>query len=215
MLGWCQEIWRRIRLEFTIEASCRCWVPCSHHCHAGHTQRQLGVHGGGLLMCLPCVLPAVGLHWGATQALLQGLELTAITMCPCRPARPLQAGCQAQLPTWSAVFSEDVLSCLQLPLLRDRWKLILFGACFQYVHGMATQLAHRVHQPMRYPLHDVGFAVLPVSPPRRCRFGCHMKDLPLRHHGCCIWFRPCALSLAGVLTSHMLSFPGSAPAHRC
>lgn len=67
MLGWCQEIWRRIRLEFTIE----------------------------------------------------------------------------------------------LPLLRDRWKLILFGACFQYVHGMATQLAHRVHQPMRYPLHDIGFAVLP------------------------------------------------------
>lgn len=52
---------------------------------------------------------------------------------------------------------------LQLPLLRDRWKLILFGACFQYVHGISTQLAHRMHQPMNQPLHDIGFSLLPVS----------------------------------------------------
>lgn len=53
--------------------------------------------------------------------------------------------------------------CLQLPLLRDRWKLILFGACFQYVHGIATQLAHRLHQPANQPLGDLGFTVLPVG----------------------------------------------------
>lgn len=50
---------------------------------------------------------------------------------------------------------------VELPLLRDRWKLILFGACFQYVHGISTQLAHRMHQPMNQPLHDIGFSLLP------------------------------------------------------
>lgn len=51
---------------------------------------------------------------------------------------------------------------LQLPLLRERWKVILAGACFQYVHGMATQLAHRMHRPLAQPLHDLGFDLLPV-----------------------------------------------------
>ncbi|KAL3130946.1 hypothetical protein ABBQ38_000269 [Trebouxia sp. C0009 RCD-2024] len=50
---------------------------------------------------------------------------------------------------------------VELPLLRDRWKLILFGACFQYVHGISTQLAHRMHQPANQPLHDIGFSLLP------------------------------------------------------
>ena len=42
MLGWCQEIWRRIRLEFTIEASCGSLAPCSQPRHTGHTEQQLG-----------------------------------------------------------------------------------------------------------------------------------------------------------------------------
>ena len=108
MLGWCQEIWRRIRLEFTIEASCGYLVSCSQPRHAGHTERQAGAHGGGLLTCLPCGLPVVDLHSGATQARQSTLKadaytLTALRTCPLRPAGPLQAGCQAQLPTWSAV----------------------------------------------------------------------------------------------------------------
>jgi hypothetical protein len=52
---------------------------------------------------------------------------------------------------------------LQLPLLKERWKTILLGAIFQYVHAMATQLAHRMHRPLAQPLHDVGFDLLPVS----------------------------------------------------
>ena len=52
---------------------------------------------------------------------------------------------------------------MQLPLLRERWKTILLGAVFQYVHAMATQLAHRMHRPMLQPLHDVGFDLLPVN----------------------------------------------------
>jgi hypothetical protein len=51
---------------------------------------------------------------------------------------------------------------MQLPLLKERWKTILFGAAFQYVHGVFSQLAHRMHRPLPQPLHDVGFALLPV-----------------------------------------------------
>lgn len=51
----------------------------------------------------------------------------------------------------------------QLPLLKARWKQVLFGALFQYVHGIFTQLAHRMHQPQEQPLGDVGFKYLPVG----------------------------------------------------
>jgi hypothetical protein len=44
-----------------------------------------------------------------------------------------------------------------------RWKQVLFGAIFQYVHGIFTQLAHRMHQPQEVPLGDIGFRFLPVS----------------------------------------------------
>jgi len=57
----------------------------------------------------------------------------------------------------------DRFLLVQLPLLRERWKSILLGAMFQYVHAMATQLAHRMHRPMVQPLHDVGFDMLPVT----------------------------------------------------
>ena len=52
---------------------------------------------------------------------------------------------------------------MQLPLLKDRYKTILLGACFQYVHGIFTQLAHRMHRPQEHILHDLGFELLPVS----------------------------------------------------
>ena len=58
--------------------------------------------------------------------------------------------------------SWHVCSRAQLPLLRERWRTILAGAVFQYVHAMATQLAHRMHQPLAQPLHDLGFDLLPV-----------------------------------------------------
>lgn len=51
---------------------------------------------------------------------------------------------------------------IQLPMLIARWKQILFGALFQYFHGMSTQLAHRMHQPQEEPLGDLGFTYLPV-----------------------------------------------------
>ncbi|CAK0740905.1 hypothetical protein CVIRNUC_001286 [Coccomyxa viridis] len=50
---------------------------------------------------------------------------------------------------------------VELPLLRERWRTILLGAIFQYVHAMSTQLAHRMHRPLAEPLHDVGFELLP------------------------------------------------------
>ena len=65
----------------------------------------------------------------------------------------------------SAALHDKLLLCVptrSCPLLRERWRTILAGACFQYVHGMATQLAHRMHRPLVQPLHDVGFDLLPV-----------------------------------------------------
>ncbi|CAL5223650.1 g6194 [Coccomyxa viridis] len=50
---------------------------------------------------------------------------------------------------------------VELPLLKARWRSILLGAVFQYVHAMSTQLAHRMHRPMMEPLHDIGFDLLP------------------------------------------------------
>jgi hypothetical protein len=50
---------------------------------------------------------------------------------------------------------------IELPMLLGRWKQILFGALFQYFHGMSTQLAHRMHRPQLVPLHDIGFEYLP------------------------------------------------------
>lgn len=47
-------------------------------------------------------------------------------------------------------------------MLKARWKQVLFGALFQYVHGIFTQLAHRMHQPQEEPLGDIGFRFLPV-----------------------------------------------------
>jgi len=48
-------------------------------------------------------------------------------------------------------------------MLKQRWLIILFGIIMQYVHGIFTQLAHRMHQPQAEPLHDVGFDLTPVS----------------------------------------------------
>lgn len=76
-------------------------------------------------------------HLGAPRPPRQPRPQALLTSCPLRP-------------------------CLQLPLLKARWKQVLFGAIFQYCHGMATQLAHRMHRPQAEPLHDIGFAYLPV-----------------------------------------------------
>lgn len=49
----------------------------------------------------------------------------------------------------------------QWPLFKERWKTILAGAAFQYVHAIFTQLAHRMARPTAEPLHDLGFTLLP------------------------------------------------------
>lgn len=58
----------------------------------------------------------------------------------------------------------NVLFCdvCQLPMLKSRWKLIIFGALTQYAHGLFAQFEHRLHEP-RELLTDAGFQLLPVS----------------------------------------------------
>lgn len=50
----------------------------------------------------------------------------------------------------------------QWPLFTARLKYIICGAIFQYVHGIFTQLAHRLHAPQKQPLPDLGFSLFPV-----------------------------------------------------
>nr|ADI46956.1 MTM1058 [Volvox carteri f. nagariensis] len=63
---------------------------------------------------------------------------------------------------WRRIRLEVVV---EWPLLKQRWKVLLFGIVMQYVHGVFTQLAHRMHQPQELPLHDVGFDLTPELGP--------------------------------------------------
>ncbi|KAK9868664.1 hypothetical protein WJX84_008619 [Apatococcus fuscideae] len=51
---------------------------------------------------------------------------------------------------------------IEWPMLLQRWKPIIFGAAFQYVHGIFTQLASRMHAPQDVPLPDLGFRIFPA-----------------------------------------------------
>eukprot|EP01018_Ginkgo_biloba_P039187 Gb_34019 [translate_table: standard] len=49
---------------------------------------------------------------------------------------------------------------VEMPLLLERWKPLLFGLIFQYLHGLAARGVHYLHRPGP-TLQDVGFQVLP------------------------------------------------------
>ncbi len=65
-------------------------------------------------------------------------------------------------------------------MLKQRWLIIVFGIVMQYVHGVFTQLAHRMHQPQEEPLHDLGFDMTPVRP--RQLDWCMMEQLSQAAH---------------------------------
>lgn len=76
--------------------------------------------------------------------------------------------CACKLAVWCCVEAHNnTHTCVpthyaQWPLLIARLKYIICGAIFQYVHGMFTQLAHRLHAPQKQPLPDLGFSLFPV-----------------------------------------------------
>ncbi|CAA7394579.1 unnamed protein product [Spirodela intermedia] len=49
---------------------------------------------------------------------------------------------------------------VELQLLSEKWKFILAGLIFQYLHGLAARGVHYLHRPGPI-LQDVGFAILP------------------------------------------------------
>lgn len=128
--AWLMEIWRRIRLEFTVEVRLLVKSCLQPEAGSGRTSPRIGV----LEMRSCCVLSIEG----ALAANLRGQGSAAL--------RP-----------------DPLALCPQLPLLKARWKQVLFGALFQYVHGIFTQLAHRMHEPQEQPLGDLGFKYLPVG----------------------------------------------------
>ncbi|RWR81565.1 phosphatidylinositol:ceramide inositolphosphotransferase-like protein [Cinnamomum micranthum f. kanehirae] len=58
---------------------------------------------------------------------------------------------------WRRVVME---TAVELPLLADKWKLLLAGLIFQYIHGLAARGVHYLHRPGPI-LQDVGFFILP------------------------------------------------------
>uniref|UniRef100_A0ACD5U2B5 Uncharacterized protein n=1 Tax=Avena sativa TaxID=4498 RepID=A0ACD5U2B5_AVESA len=48
----------------------------------------------------------------------------------------------------------------ELPLLREKWLLLLAGLVFQYIHGLAARGVHYLHRPGPL-LQDLGFMALP------------------------------------------------------
>ena len=71
---------------------------------------------------------------------------------------------------------------LQLGVLRTQWWVILLCAIFQYVHGIFTQLAYRVHHPAPQPLPDLGFKALPVRVEKKK--GGRERGLAFAHQAC-------------------------------
>lgn len=53
---------------------------------------------------------------------------------------------------------------VEWPLLMERWKFILFGLVFQYLHGLAARAVHYLHRPGPV-LQDIGFIFLPELGP--------------------------------------------------
>ncbi|XP_042393064.1 phosphatidylinositol:ceramide inositolphosphotransferase-like [Zingiber officinale] len=51
-------------------------------------------------------------------------------------------------------------TAVELQLLMEKWKLLLAGLIFQYIHGLAARGVHYLHQPGP-TLQDLGFMLLP------------------------------------------------------
>ncbi|OAY82830.1 Phosphatidylinositol:ceramide inositolphosphotransferase [Ananas comosus] len=58
---------------------------------------------------------------------------------------------------WARVSSEI---SVELQLLLEKWKLLLAGLIFQYIHGLAARGVHYLHRPGPI-LQDLGFMILP------------------------------------------------------
>jgi hypothetical protein len=55
---------------------------------------------------------------------------------------------------------------IEVPLVLEKWRFILFGIFWQYLHGVAARIAHYLHQPGPV-LHDIGFDLLPELGPEK------------------------------------------------
>jgi len=49
---------------------------------------------------------------------------------------------------------------VELKILSDKWRLLLAGLIFQYIHGLAAHGVHYLHRPGP-TLQDLGFMILP------------------------------------------------------
>ncbi|XP_031488557.1 phosphatidylinositol:ceramide inositolphosphotransferase 1-like [Nymphaea colorata] len=64
---------------------------------------------------------------------------------------------------WRRITAETTIELL---LLAEKWKFLLLGLIFQYLHGLAARGVHYLHRPGPI-LQDVGFAILPELGPEK------------------------------------------------
>eukprot|EP00736_Rhodelphis_marinus_P008326 Rmarinus@m.8286 len=51
---------------------------------------------------------------------------------------------------------------VELQLLKQQWKWLLFAGCWQYVHSVATNLVYYLHEASKEPIKDLGFDLFPA-----------------------------------------------------
>ncbi|XP_042456244.1 phosphatidylinositol:ceramide inositolphosphotransferase-like isoform X1 [Zingiber officinale] len=76
-----------------------------------------------------------------------GLWLSVMTMYIARESSKL----------WRKIYME---TSVELQLLMEKWKLLLAGLIFQYIHGLSARGVHYLHRPGP-TLQDLGFMLLP------------------------------------------------------
>eukprot|EP00890_Picochlorum_soloecismus_P005907 jgi/Picsp_1/6317/NSC_03666-R1_inositol phosphorylceramide synthase 1 len=112
---------------------------------------------------------------------------------------------------------------VELPLLLARWKQVLLGAMFQYVHGMSTQLAHRMHRPQEEPLGDLGFTYLPELGLERAWIMCQflriisftVTQLPAPNYHCRAGEETAVLDMPDSWHGHVVVDVGRQATHGC
>nr|CAB3498765.1 unnamed protein product [Digitaria exilis] len=98
---------------------------------------------------------------------------------------------------------------VELKILSEKWRLLLAGLVFQYIHGLAARGVHYLHQPGP-TLQDLGFMILPWT---FHPFILHTK----RFYTVLIWRRVlaflCASQFLRIITFYSTQLPG--PNYHC
>ncbi|MQL68144.1 hypothetical protein Taro_000408, partial [Colocasia esculenta] len=119
---------------------------------------SLAVTGGGR----PVASVSAGISIGsaAEAAVLPSSDLRALVIGG-RNLFLVESGRMIRIAAGGKLWRKVTMELsVELQLLAEKWKLLLAGLIFQYIHGLAARGVHYLHHPGPI-LQDIGFAVLP------------------------------------------------------